>query len=1370
MLAALRAETVETWFDLGLSIDRLREDRTVPSASAPTQFEAFRSELERGIAFLAFDYGIDGVSMEIAKYAQAIGKLLPNARIHYIAGAFNEQADSVIDANAQWHPVEAMQGFGDWPLYRHFFSRRLERGGPLYNELIGRYWSATLELCERLGGIIEDHDIRLLWLVNVNSNPGNPALALAAALVSEHMGVPVVNNCHDFYWEEGAGEIARELSAAPRGPRDHFFTNAGVGEVFSIIETLYPWESRSWLTLCINRSQRDTLCERVGLNPASVQEVGTAVDLERFAPLDRRRTKETWQQLEEILRGGRSRVAAMAADQALDEAPAAGERRRPLLIARRRQARVDLSSDNSVLLQPTRVLSRKKIELNFKLIARLFATPPFAAAFSEPSKKLTLIVSGPVASGHRGYLERLIREFQKLVDALDPEVRDRVYLAFLFSAFDDSEFRLGYAHPMGMPELYNLASLVVLPSETEGRGLPLLEASACGTPILTRRYEPGEVFSAVVGEHLASDDRLELNAFSGSRPDDASVSRAAEQILDTRSREQARDHNRRVVERRYSMKVLTRDVDGALRQLFLQLQPGDPSATRARAALDAFGAGLAAAPDETAALLGHGREYLAGYGRMGFMLMLKSLIDPSYFRIEEQRLRGMAFAFARRLMQRCKAGAAERAEFYNSVEALFLCRDGELPIRIDHSLSYRHRNRRRYPYRELTPQELSGVIAMLHRELMGSQKSAGVKREATHQVAGWERMVARCCGAELAIDDRERLWKRLHENVPIALFPGPSTEHELEVFAVQTVRMRLGLGIHDELDPRALDGQPELAPITIIERREALPGGVDAETLKEYLATEADRELALLYERGICRVIASEQLSLGIDFRQLGREALCALLELRDAGGFVIALCEQAAMTTDGVGLERYHIGRADDPLSANILGIPEGSGYVQWAPAGLRSTLAYPTPTQTARSLGDTLRGRRFRRLCGRLGETAVLDALQADAEQRGSRAEEVLARLGAARGSRGSRIEHEALNGRYADGSPWSGAIARVAPSKSPFHYAILTATGGNQTVPEFVRRFNRSSSRRARIAWNGGYILNAELVGKLGLPESYIGSPLGLIVSKGKLLSPPLFNKPAFVVAADRSLAIRRVSCAGGLVAKGLGGAVEFGPDTRNLAHPGEAPCYYDLLFPGESLPGDGRCLLRLVGNRIMEVCETGAGEQLPVLPVGLVLSLPAGQRPRDWEVGRALSLQVAGLEDVAHAVEAGPLLLAHGEVCIDMELEGWKTRNSILTQAARLDYLDMRGPKIAIGLDAEGCLAVLAVNGRIRESVGATHVEMAEILEARGMQSAMGFDPGGSATLVVGEETLNISPYNRDYKRNVYSLPPQPRAVANAVVGY
>ena len=119
---------------------------------------------------------------------------------------------------------------------------------------------------------------------------------------------------------------------------------------------------------------------------------------------------------------------------------------------------------------------------------------------------------------------------------------------------------------------------------------------------------------------------------------------------------------------------------------------------------------------------------------------------------------------------------------------------------------------------------------------------------------------------------------------------------------------------------------------------------------------------------------------------------------------------------------------------------------------------------------------------------------------------------------------------------------------------------------------------------------------------------------------------------------------------------------------------------------------------------------------------------------------------------------------------MEVGGWKTRNSIRTQAARMDYTDMRGPKIAIGLDGSGNLSVLAINGRIRESVGATHVDMAEILIGLGMQKAMGFDPGGSSTLVVDGKALNISPYNSDYEQDIHSLPPEPRAVANAVVGY
>ena len=202
---------------------------------------AFEQDVAAGVAFLTFDFGIDGVSMEIAKYAEALRLILGNPKIHYIAGHFEDFIDHVIAPIDGCHTIETMRGFDEWPSYRDFFLRKLERGEPRYNELIGRLWSEVLSTCERLGAIIEENDIRLLFLTNTNSNPGNVGVALATVLVSEHLGIPVVNNCHDFYWEGGASAVERAVEGTSRGPRDHFFTNSHVGEIFSEIERVYPW-------------------------------------------------------------------------------------------------------------------------------------------------------------------------------------------------------------------------------------------------------------------------------------------------------------------------------------------------------------------------------------------------------------------------------------------------------------------------------------------------------------------------------------------------------------------------------------------------------------------------------------------------------------------------------------------------------------------------------------------------------------------------------------------------------------------------------------------------------------------------------------------------------------------------------------------------------------------------------------------------------------------------------------------------------------------------------------------------------------------------------------------------------------------------
>jgi hypothetical protein len=448
-------------------------------------------------------------------------------------------------------------------------------------------------------------------------------------------------------------------------------------------------------------------------------------------------------------------------------------------------------------------------------------------------------------------------------------------------------------------------------------------------------------------------------------------------------------------------------------------------------------------------------------------------------------------------------------------------------------------------------------------------------------------------------------------------------------------------------------------------------------------------------------------------------------------------------------------------------MGIPLGSGYIQYVPAGVRATLSYPTPVQTARDFEMALKSPLFKSLKAKMGEEKVMLAIKEDATLRGSPVMHVLETLGNPQ-EKGRLARYEYLSGLYGDGMPYNGAQARINFKEQDWDFAALSSRNKPETVLQFVKSFNRRSPHKAEIAWNGGYILNPELVGKLGLPETYIGSPLGMLISAGKMKCPPLFNKPALLIYKDGSIDIRRVNCQGGLTIQIKSQKITFAPEQRNQSAGKQG--YFDLMYPGDHFDGNGKVVVRLAGNQVKEIYESGKGEKVPLIPVGLTLVFEREQLPRGIRLGMYIEMWVPGFEDVWHAIEAGPLLLDGGREIIDMKAEGWKTSHSIRTQAARLDYTKMRGPKIAVGINKDGEMVVLTINGRIRESVGATHGDMATILRKQGMEKAMGFDPGGSSTLVVGNRTLNISPYNVDYMTNKYALPPEPRAVSNAIIGF
>ncbi|MEE4197629.1 MAG: phosphodiester glycosidase family protein [Bacteroidales bacterium] len=1373
LIIQLKKENISTWFDLGLFLDRVKENREMSPYNFSGGINDFKASVKRsGIGFLTFQYGIDGVSIEVKKYTQIFRDKYQTSNIHYIAGKFFPESHKMIPEYVHKYELESIRGFNEWNLYKDFFFTHLDRGSKTYNELIKKFWDEALDIVHDLGQYIIDHDIQILYIINICSNPGNVSLALAVTLLSEYLKIPVLNNNHDFYWEGGNKEINKKVYHLPDGPRDFFFKNAHVGEFFSIIETLYPWDSRIWMHININKQQTERLIKINGINPANVTEIGTAVDTDEYQNTTKRKKINTFYQFEKILSRYKDTLISYSVKDVIESHLVTPESMRPILIGTRRTKPLPkFLNENIIFLQPTRIIARKRIEIGFSLVKKLFDEDEFYARFKETKNlKLTLLITGPIASGHFDYFRQLLNRFHQLLKKLDKDIRNRVFLAFLFSELDKQRFKERFEDPVGIPELYNIASLVLLPSKTEGRGLPIIEATACGTPIFCSRYYPENVYSEVIGEHLPHQNRLKVIEFDGKNITKKHTRKIMESVFFPHQFTHIIAHNQHVVDKRYSLPALALNFDEIFEKFYYQLKE-QPISFKTEKAINTYQKMVNYSNSDLKSIINtKNREYLPGYGRLRFMILLKSLIDPSYFRVEEQYFRGKAFQYARQLLfkNRHKNKTKTIHEFFNTVESIFLYKEGEVSIRHDHSLPYRHRNKNYYPYQDFTIQEISGLINMLYHDIVDGEEEPEIDINA-HFFTDFDLALSQLTSSTyLAIDDRKRLIKRLQSNVPIAYFPGKFIKNEIEFFALQAVRSRLALTIDEELTEEKLKERLNMiSPIYIMASTKTTIENYNRNSIEKFILEGNDEELKLLYKYKILRVVNIQQWCVGIHFHQLGDEGIKVLRMVKEEKGFILSNRTEAAVMTDIVDIDRFHIGKVEDRMTESIMGIPMNTGFIQYVPAGVRVTLAYPTPVQTAKDFHDYLRSDEFNQAVERYGEEKVFEILRKDAQIKMSPVAKVIKDLLESK-DQSDVISYEFVSGIYEDKMPWSGVIASVGLNRAKWQF-VIQSSEKPQPVTSFVKKFEESIHCQVKVAWNGGYILNPELVGKLGLPESYIGSPLGLLIADGKVLSPPLFNKPALIFT-PKGIDMFRVNCSKGIrVSRGTE-VVDFTQDQYNSESKAGSKAYFDLLYGPNEIQGFGKIFVRIAGNTIKEIIETKENERVNIIPVGLTLAFPKDKFPFGWKVGDEVEFTIKGLENIIHAVEAGPMLIDEGEMCLDMRGEGWKTKNSIRTQAARLDYTDMRGPKIAAGIDKQGNLVVLAINGRIRESVGATHMNMAEILQKFDLVKAMGFDPGGSSTLVVNGTTLNISPYNSKYEENVFSLPPQPRAVSNVVMGY
>jgi glycosyltransferase involved in cell wall biosynthesis len=327
---------------------------------------------------------------------------------------------------------------------------------------------AADRLGERLLQVVRDVAPDLLVIQNAWAIPMQLPLAGALARVVDATGLPTLSHEHDYAWERSRFAVHRI------GP---------------FLERHFPYDAPTVRHLAINSLAARDLRERRGLEATVVPNV-----MDFGAPM-----------------------------------PDARERQ---AIRREVRTRLELTEERRLILQPTRVVDRKGIELAIELLARL----------DDPRD--VLVISHE--SGDEGHAT--LARLRAQADASGVDLR---YAGALFAP-ERSDGRFALA------DAYHAADFVTYPSLYEGFGNALIETVLHRRAALVNRYPVYVADIASAGLRFVEIDGA---------VDDTAVQQVAALLDDPAAREAMADHNHAVGARAFGLPALRDALAGPLASL-----------------------------------------------------------------------------------------------------------------------------------------------------------------------------------------------------------------------------------------------------------------------------------------------------------------------------------------------------------------------------------------------------------------------------------------------------------------------------------------------------------------------------------------------------------------------------------------------------------------------------------------------------------------------------------------------------------------------------------------------------------------------------------------------------------------------------------
>jgi hypothetical protein len=356
--------------------------------------------------------------------------------------------------------------------------------------------------------------------------------------------------------------------------------------------------------------------------------------------------------------------------------------------------------------------------------------------------------------------------------------------------------------------------------------------------------------------------------------------------------------------------------------------------------------------------------------------------------------------------------------------------------------------------------------------------------------------------------------------------------------------------------------------------------GVTKDDLEIILKRPIFRILRRYRKKGFLRILSLSTYCQGTNFYQLNKKVKNVLVAIKEKQGVVFARGEDNFITLDLLDIDSFRFGRVNSAEFAHFTGLTKDKTFFQFVPAGLRPVLNYPVPTQQLQGFNQELKRARNKK-------RQFWEEVKIRQDETGESLRESINNFQkTAIGQKG--LVWGKFAGKHSDGLPWTGAYFKLAWGGR--FEIVESRKEGDEALPQLIRKIEKQEKKKVLLGFNGGFILNNELVGKLGLTEKYIGTPLGLAIHRGKILSLPLYNRPVLAFKKSGEILIKRLSLPAGKIWVKEHGKQSVVSWDRQQINPAlgelveEKVAVYNLLFD-QKVPLKNRVLVTICGKKIV-----------------------------------------------------------------------------------------------------------------------------------------------------------------------------------------